>query len=146
MSGYDDSSLSTKQHAALVALLNEPTLGAAAQEAGCTEQTLRRWLRQPAFAAAYRRARQQALAQAVGGLHAVAGEAVRTLRSAMAGPNPADAVRAAEAVLAHAFRSAELVDLADRMDELERRLDGAGSDELPASLDNCLPLLDGAGE
>jgi hypothetical protein len=43
---------------AIVALLSEPTLGQAAARCGITERTLRRWLAEDAFQAAYEAARR----------------------------------------------------------------------------------------
>ena len=45
----ENGSLSTKQFAAIAALLANPTVGAAAIAAGCGDRTLRRWLADPGF-------------------------------------------------------------------------------------------------
>ncbi|HYT94916.1 MAG TPA: hypothetical protein VEL76_39735 [Gemmataceae bacterium] len=97
--------LSTKQEAVIAALLSEPTHAAAAAKAGISAATLRRWLRLPAFRAAYRRARRELVAGAIGRLQAATGLAVDTLLAvARDGKRDGDRVRAAVALLDHALR------------------------------------------
>ena len=55
MSGHGEK-LTRKQDAAIGALLSQPTISAAAQSVGLGEATLRRWLKDPGFLAAYRSA------------------------------------------------------------------------------------------
>ena len=61
----DYSDLEPGQERAIIALLSEPTLRAAAG-AGISETTLWRWLREPCFKEAYRRARSETLARVLG--------------------------------------------------------------------------------
>lgn len=113
---------SRKHEAAIAALLREPTLLAAAQAIGVNEQTLRRWLKDPAFAADYKAARRQTLELAVGALHDLAGEAVLTLRQTLTADVPAAVrVRAALGILERAFAGAEMLDLDARVEALEAR-------------------------
>src|SRR5262245_29807917 len=104
MSGHGEK-LSRQQEAAIAALLTEPTLADAATAAGVGEATLRRWLRLPAFRAAYRRARRELVEEAVGRVQAATGQAVDALlQVARHGERDGDRVRAAVALLDHAFR------------------------------------------
>jgi hypothetical protein len=97
--------LTRKQEALIAALLTEPTHSAAATEAGVSEATLHRWLRLPAFRTAYRRARRELVEGAVGRIQAATGQAVDTLLAvAREGAKDGDRVRAAVALLDHAFR------------------------------------------
>jgi hypothetical protein len=97
--------LTGKQEALIAALLTEPTHAAAAARAGVSEATLHRWLRLPEFRDAYRRARRDLVEGAVGRLQAAAGQAVDTLLAvAKEGARDGDRVRAAVALLGHAFR------------------------------------------
>lgn len=74
--------LNPRQRKAVVALLEEPTVAAAAQAAGVTENTLFRWLdRDEDFAGAIREARKCAVERAVGRLANAAVDAVETLAS-----------------------------------------------------------------
>jgi hypothetical protein len=97
--------LTRRQEAAIVALLSEPTHARAAERAGVSEPTLRRWLRLPAFRAAYLRARRELVEGAVGRIQAATGTAVDTLLAvAKDGAKDADRVRAAVALLDYSFR------------------------------------------
>src|SRR5262245_12654995 len=104
MSGHGEK-LSRLQEAAIAALLTESTHAEAAAEAGIAEATLRRWLRLPAFQAAYRQARRELVKAAVARIQAATGTAVDTLVTvAESGKKDSDRVRAAIALLDHAFR------------------------------------------
>jgi hypothetical protein len=141
MPGHGEK-LTRKQEEALAALLACPTILEAAARIEVDESTLRRWLKQPAFRAAYRQARAQVLEAAVGRLQQAASLAVDTLVKHLAAEKPGDAIRAADLILQHAMRGAELLDLAERVDELEAILTGGSddddqSDEEPAGEAEC---------
>jgi hypothetical protein len=108
----DGSRLTRKQEATIAALLNSRTVKAAAEKAGVAERTLRNWLQIPGFAAAYRSARRQLVEQAIGRIQGATGQAVNTLLTvAKSGARDGDRVRAAIALLDHAFRGMELADV-----------------------------------
>jgi hypothetical protein len=70
-----------------------------------SEATLHRWLRLPEFQAAYRQARRELVEGTVGRIQAATGQAVDTLLAvAKSGAKDSDRVRAAVALLDHAFR------------------------------------------
>jgi DNA-binding MurR/RpiR family transcriptional regulator len=118
---------SQREDAALAALLSELTIAEAATKAGISESTLLRWLRDPTFQGRYREARRQVVEQAIVGLQQAAGDAV-TVLSAIAGDatQPAGArVSAARTILDQSFRSLELVDLVERIEQLERAQNGS---------------------
>jgi len=72
--------LNPRQRKAVVSFLEEPTIAAAAQAAGVTENTLFRWLDQdPDFANAVRDARKHAVERAIGRLAGAAVDAVEWL-------------------------------------------------------------------
>jgi hypothetical protein len=97
--------LTSKQEALIAALLTEPTYAVAAAKAGVGEATLYRWMHFPAFRAAYRQARRELVEGAIGRIQAGTGQAVETLLEvARHGRRDGDRVRAAVAVLEHAFR------------------------------------------
>jgi hypothetical protein len=58
MTGHGEK-LTRKQEDAIAALLDAPTVAAAAGKAGIGERTLRRWLRIAEFQSAYRRERRR---------------------------------------------------------------------------------------
>src|SRR5262249_48819238 len=80
MSHNGEQVLSGKQERALAALLSEPTVRAAADKVHVSVATMQRWLREPAFAAAYRQAQRQVFTDAVGALSAASTAAVEALR------------------------------------------------------------------
>ncbi len=115
------SGISRKQDAAIGALLSQPTISAAAESVGIGEATLRRWLKDRDFLAAYRAARREAVSQAVGHLQGACSVAVLALTDISQDVNsPASArVSAARTVLELALKGVELEDLAVRVEELE---------------------------
>ena len=118
--------LTTKQQAALLALVSCATLGDAAKQCGVSEVTLWRWQQEPAFQHAYAAARRKALEQAFATLQANCGEATRTLVSLLQDTNTPPAVRvsACRSVLEYALRGTELIDLNARLSALEAQLGG----------------------
>ena len=114
MTGHGEK-LSRKQDQAIAALLGAPTVAAAAVQAGVGERTLRRWLKEPGFLAAYRNARRELVEGAVGRVQAAAGQAVDMLLAvAKDGARDGDRVRAAVALLDHGFRGLESADVLHR--------------------------------
>jgi phage terminase small subunit len=141
--------LGRKQEALIAALLTEPTHAAAAIKAGISEATAQRWLRLPEFRAAYRQARRELVDGAVGRMQAATGQAVDTLLAvAKDGAKDSDRVRAAIALLDHAFRGltdadglhgerevgdASPMDTGDVVDLLAARLRHVDRAELPTA-------------
>ena len=114
--------LTRKSELALAALLTEPTLPAAAARAGGSEATIARWLQRPEFRAAYRAARRQIVEAAIGTLQTATSEAVETLRRNLENESGSVQVRAAVAILDHATKAVELMEVVERVDALETRL------------------------
>lgn len=107
---------------AILALMSAPTLDAAAAQAGISATTLGRWLKEPSFLAAYRAMRRTTVESAIARIQNATSEAVDALRLNLNAEKPADQIRAAVAILDHAARGVELMDLAERLDALESRL------------------------
>lgn len=114
-------SLPENQRAALTALLASRTHKEAAGKCGLSEATIWRYLRDPAFAEHYRRARRVVVDQAVYTLQAEASDAAAVLRDvAQDKQAPAAArVAAARVIVGLAFKGLELGDLQDRIVSLE---------------------------
>jgi hypothetical protein len=97
--------LTPRQEKVIATLLTEPTHKLAAEKAGVHEVTVLRWLKTPAFRAAYRQARRELVEAAIGRLQAASGQAVETLlHVARHGKREGDRVRAAALLLEHALR------------------------------------------
>lgn len=114
--------LSARQLRAVLALLAEPTLDAAAAASGCRRETLWRWMQQEAFRAEYLRARRAAVDQAIGALQQATSEAVATLRRCLSCCAPAQEVAAAKAILDGALRGLEIADIESRLERVEAAL------------------------
>ena len=107
----------------MAALLTEKTLGEAAAAAGVALRTLKGWLRTPAFQEAYRAARQEVLERTVARLLAVTGQAVATLERNLSCGKPGEQTRAAVAILEHAARGVEVLDLAGQLAALRAEME-----------------------
>ncbi|SRR5258708_6463274 len=111
-----------KQEAAIAALLSHRSFEDAAGAVGIATHTLLRWLKDPTFDAAYRKARRAAFSQSVARLQQASGAAVSTLLKIMVDSNaPASTrVRAADSVLDHSAKAIEIEDIEVRVAALER--------------------------
>lgn len=114
--------LTARQERALLALLTEPTVKRAAEVAGVSEKQTHRWLRQPAFAAAYRAARREAFGHSTALLQKSAPAAVATLARTLTDPTAPHHARvsAATNILRLGREGIELDDLDARLADLER--------------------------
>jgi hypothetical protein len=121
--------LKRKRDALIAALLTESTHAAAATKAGVSEATLHRWLRLPVFQTAYRQARRGIVEAAIGRLQQTAGKAVDTLDRNLACGQPGNEIRAALGILDHAVKAVELLDVVERVEELERLIKEGQGDE-----------------
>ncbi len=113
--------LTPRQERAITALLTEHNVERAAATAKVGTRTICRWLDEPDFAAAYRRARRKAFGQAITLTQRYAPLAVNTLAKVMmddSAPHNAK-VRAAATMLKFGRDGIELDDLAARVEELE---------------------------
>lgn len=120
--------ITRKQEAAISALLSEPSIAQAAKKAGVSAGTLRNWLKDENFHAAWLAARRAVVSQAVTRIQSACGEAVETLRTVMVdGESPAGSrVSAARTVLETAIKAVELEDLATRVQALEAVIGKSG--------------------
>jgi len=111
-----------KMEAAIAALLTRPSVEDAARVAGVAEKTLRRWMQEPEFNAAYLAAKRAAFGQAIARLHHLSSAAVSILGKVMMDPAtpPATKVRAADSILAHTAKAIETEDIEARLAEVER--------------------------
>jgi hypothetical protein len=119
-SGGHGEKRSRREEAAIAALLACPTLETAAEQAGVAGSTLRGWLRDPEFQRRYREARRQVVEQAITSLQQAAGDAVEALRRNLTCGTPAAEIAAAKAIIDQAVKGVELVDLAERVEQLEQ--------------------------
>jgi len=111
----------SKKDQIITALVTCASITEAAAQCGLADVTLRRWLKQEPFQAAYREARRAVVQHAIAQVQHATGEAVETLRSVMQDAEaPASArVSAAKAILETALKGIDIDDLEVRMAALE---------------------------
>jgi hypothetical protein len=113
--------LGLKKDEAILALLKHRNVEEAARAIGIGTRTLFRWLTEPEFEAAYRKAKRDAYRQAIGRLQQGSATAVSVLLKIMVdSAEPASArVRAGEIILNHAARAIEIEEIEARVSALE---------------------------
>jgi len=114
--------LSRRKQAAIAALLSQRNIQEAARVAGIGTQTLYKWMKDPAFDAAYREARRAVYRQAIARLQQAAGTMVTVLLKVMTDPGAPETVRlhAADSVLRHAKGASEVEEVGARLAALKR--------------------------
>jgi len=120
-----------RQERAILALLSERSIEAAAKTADVSDVTIWRWMKTPEFCSKLRDARRTVVEGAIGHLQQAAVEAVETLRRSLTCGTPSVEVRAATVILDQAIRAVELFDLAERVEHLEARLGEAAQEAQP---------------
>ena len=116
-----------KMEQAIAALLSHRSIEEAARIVGVGPNTLQRWMKEPEFRDAFRKARRTVFSNAIGRLQDAAGAATTTLLKIMLDTNTpaATRLRAIEIVLEQGSRAAALDDLDDRVAKLERNAPSA---------------------
>lgn len=115
-----DNGLTSKQQAAIRALLETSSPAAAAGQIGVTPRTVYRWLKEPAFVSALRAAEGEALRGLSRRLAGLGNAAADALRDALKEDQPmAVRLRAAEQVLTRGPALVELTDILARIEALE---------------------------
>lgn len=114
--------LPARKQKVIPALIAQATTKAAARDVGINEHTLIKWLKDPAFEAAYREARYVVMDEAFTLLQKACKKAVETIITVMEDPETNGFVRlqAAQAVLENATKSRQIVELEARIAALER--------------------------
>jgi hypothetical protein len=120
--------LTAKQERALVALLSTGGIKEAAELCAVNESTLWRWLQLPTFQTRYRAARRQVVETAIAQLQQDCSIAVRVLREVAEDREaPASArVSAAKTILEQSVSGIQLMDLQERIENLEQMLAAQG--------------------
>lgn len=121
--GHGDK-LPRKFSEAILALLTEPSIKSAAAKVDIDESTLRRWMKNPAFQARLKRARDQSFRQGISRLQAATGTASDFLAKLVDDPVAlvAEQLKAADLILSHVLKAAELTDIRERLEAVEQQL------------------------
>jgi hypothetical protein len=124
MSG-DVTNLKPKQEEAILALLSNRNVEETARAVKLTPRTLYRWLNEPEFDRAYRKARRKAFGQATARLQQASSAAVTVMMKTMLDTSAGASVRlrAADMVYSHAAKAIEIEDVDLRVSELERAME-----------------------
>ena len=122
--------LTPKMRRAIDALLTCRTQTEAAQKAGISRQTLRKYRKNPEFEAEYNEAARGVLEDAKTQAAAGLGPAVDALIKIVIDDEAQDTARvsAAKAVLEYSLRLCDYVDIARRLEKLEQYAQEGGSD------------------
>jgi hypothetical protein len=115
--------LTRKQEQAISALLTKGSIRKAAVAAGVSDRTLRTWLRNLTFAAAYRTARRQVVEQTVARVQRASGRAVLTLTRLLKCGHAPTEKGAAVALLDYSLRGVEVADLAQAVEDLKAEME-----------------------
>ena len=118
------SKLTPKQEQAILALLANQGVDNAARAVGIGPRTLYRWMNEPLFDKAYRKARRDAFGQGTARLQQASGAAVSTMLKIMLDQNVSAStkLRAADLVRTHGAKAIEIEDVEARVAELERAM------------------------
>lgn len=116
--------LTRRQQKAIVALLTEGTMGAAAKKAGIGERQLYRWKNDPVFVEALQQASDETLDATVRALTNASTTAAKVLLEIAEDPLASRPVkvRAADVILGHMLKVKDNAETERRMAEIERRL------------------------
>jgi hypothetical protein len=116
--------LTPRQEKAIIALIQHPSTEQAATVAGVNARTVRRWLTEPAFVAAYLEARRQVFDEGLKRLEIALPKAVAILTDAMENStDQARRLRAANHLLRYALKAHELLDLGRQLSEIQEQLE-----------------------
>jgi hypothetical protein len=123
--------LGSRKEAAILALLTTRSIEEAARVANIPARTLYRWLKDPDFDAAYRKAKRTAVGQSTARLHHLTSAAVSTLGKIMLDPAmpPGTRVRAADSILDHSAEAMETEEIVARISALEQAAEDAKGHE-----------------
>lgn len=121
MAGHGQK-ISRNKERVIAALLSFPSIQEAAENAGVSESTVRRWLKDDHFTAAYRKARHQVVSQAIGKLQTNISGAIDVLMDIAENEQaPASArVTAARAIIDQSLKAVEVENVEERIERLEQ--------------------------
>ncbi len=119
------SKRTARQEEAVLALLETPTIAAAAHKIGVNESTLRRWRAEPEFQQALDETRREAYSEALHRMRASADKAVDALLKVLEDDDskPSEQISAARVVLSHAHRAEDALNVRQRLAALEAALE-----------------------
>ena len=123
--------LNGNKERALAALVSCPTHEAAAAKAGISSRTLRNYMKDPEFAAEYKRLNSQLVTAATLQIQRSLAPAINTLREIAEDrtANMTARIQAARGLLEYGIRLSELGDVYARIEALEAAMEGDADEE-----------------
>lgn len=117
--------LSPKQHLFLAAMLEEQTIEAAWKRVGISSKTAYKYLEDPEFKQELQKSRRKVVDGISNRLRQLGSEAIETLRGNLTDEEatPATKNSTAKIILEFIYRSHELENVTERIDEMERKLE-----------------------
>lgn len=117
--------LTPKQHSFLAAMMEEPSIDSAAKKAGVTRNTAYKYLEDDDFKKELQAARRKVIDGISNRLRNLGGSAIDTLRDNLTHEESSPATRnsTAKIILEFIYRSHELENVTERLDEMERLLE-----------------------
>lgn len=119
--GSSKLTLTPSKRRAVLALVEHGNVSRAADACELSRATLYRWLREPEFEHELRQASTAQVAELSRRLTALTLKAVEKLEQLLNSPSEAQARLAADNILTHAIRLRELIDIDERITNLERQ-------------------------
>lgn len=117
--------LTYRQEKAIMLLLKNKKMEEVAQELGISTKTLYRWLKQDAFKERFAEVRQELFNEALNSLKTLTKQAIDTLDDILRnGTKETSRVTASKTVLELALRLKEVEELEQRVEELEKIVEG----------------------
>lgn len=120
---HGGSSLSTVKRRAVLALVEHGSVSRAADTCNLSRQSLYRWLREPEFERALREASSEQVIEASRRLTSLTMRAVDRLEKLLDSERELTQLKAVESILTHGARLRELVELEERITNLERSME-----------------------
>jgi hypothetical protein len=116
------SQIGKRQEAAIAALLTQSSTAKAAEKAGVPYRTLKRWLTDADFMAAYRLERRRLVEQAVGRMQQATAFAVTALLALLKDGTESIRLAAAKTLIEHSRDAIEVAEVMERLEVLEGKL------------------------
>jgi hypothetical protein len=120
--GGHGSQITRKQETAIAALLTQSTAEGAAKKAKVAYRTLKRWLSDATFTAAYRLERRRLVEHSVARMQQATVYAVTELLVLLKDGSEATRLAAAKTLLEHSRDAVEVAEVMQRLEALEARL------------------------
>lgn len=119
---------SRDQERAISALLVCPTVIAAAERCGVSAASLRRWMKDPEFSAAYEEARRRVLDASVNFLQEGMAAALKAMIRDTESKSFSERLQASQLIVETAIKGTEIAGILPRLRAVEAKLDATGND------------------